>query len=161
MERTKRMIHVIEQNILTVTKGAIVHQVNCRGAMGSGIAAQIRTQFPHVYKEYAELCESVEKAKRYSLLGKIQIVQAEPGKNDLVFVNLFGQLSTSREQRETDYHALHQGLIRVVQHVPHLIYLPFNIGCGFGGGDWNIVHQMIDDVFTDANRDVTLCRYTP
>ncbi|EGL17721.1 hypothetical protein HMPREF9413_4472 [Paenibacillus sp. HGF7] len=37
------------------------------------------------------------------------------------------------------------------------IALPYNIGCGLAGGDWDIVEQIIEEVFIDY--DVTLYKF--
>ena len=34
----------------------VCHQVNCMGAMGSGLAKQIHQQFPAVYTAYPRMC---------------------------------------------------------------------------------------------------------
>lgn len=154
------MIKTINKDILTVTEGVIGHQVNCRGKMGSGLAKQIRLAYPEVFLEYNALCEGVHELERYTLLGTTQIV--ETNKNEgLKIANIFGQLSTSKTSRETEYCALHLGLLELLTKVPAdcPIYLPFNIGCGRGGGDWNIVHNILTRVFNSAKRDLILCKY--
>ena len=42
-----------------------VHQVNCKGAMGAGIARQVRNDYPEVYDSYKNACDKVKSiAKR-------------------------------------------------------------------------------------------------
>lgn len=46
-------IHRISGNLLACT-GILVHGCNCKGVMGSGVAAAIRNRWPDVYKAYRE-----------------------------------------------------------------------------------------------------------
>ena len=46
------MIIFKEGNILNSKADYICHQVNCRGAMNSGVAKTIRQEYPEVFTEY-------------------------------------------------------------------------------------------------------------
>lgn len=48
------MIEYIKGNILNVTEGIIVQQVNCMGVMGAGLAKQIKDKWPNIYNDYKE-----------------------------------------------------------------------------------------------------------
>ena len=61
------MIKVINGDLFSSTARFIVHQVNCQGKMGSGVALQVKQKFPHVYDEYKKFCS-------HNMLGHIQIV---------------------------------------------------------------------------------------
>ena len=50
----------------------IVHQVNCQGKMGSGVAKRIKDEYPVVYKNYMAKCLSAEKPE--NVYTTIQIV---------------------------------------------------------------------------------------
>ena len=94
-------------DITTITTGFILHQVNCRGAMGGGLAAQLRKKIPECYPPYRELCDNTEPELKFTLLGQAQVIKVDKSK---WVVNLFGQLDTSHNQRETEYHALASAL---------------------------------------------------
>jgi len=148
------MIKIVDGDILQASEKLVVHQVNCMGVMGGGIALQIRKQFPKVYSEYKRLCSHTEPNQ---LLGTIQCVEDNL---DRVFINLFGQLDYGRNKQYTDYVALKRGLVNVCNiakqyNVP--VAIPFNIGCGLAGGGWDVVYKMIEEVFGDY--DVTLYRW--
>lgn len=83
-------------DITIITRGIILHQVNCKGVMGCGVALAIRNKWPKVYEKYRE---HYQKAK----LGMIQII---PIKDDLFVVNLFAQDRYGREKRHTNYDAV-------------------------------------------------------
>ena len=46
------MVQVIEGNLFDSHAHIIAHQVNCQGAMNSGVAKQVRERFPHVFEMY-------------------------------------------------------------------------------------------------------------
>lgn len=133
-------------NILSVTHGIIVHQVNCQGVMGAGIALQIRHKWPEVYEQYRKF-----KFK----LGQIQLVKIT---NSLYVCNLAGQDRYGREERYTDYDALKKGFttLNVWASASNLpIYIPKFIGSANAGGDWKIVNSLILEILTDC--EVHIC----
>ena len=121
---------VIKGNILNQKKGIILHQVNCKGVMGAGIAKQIRSLYPQHYIDYIN---SQQK------LGNIVISHVSPS---LTIIGLFAQDGYGRHKQYTDYNALEQCLIKVAQLNEQHIFAPYKIGCGLGGGDWEIVQQL-------------------
>ena len=79
------MINHIKCDIFESGADIICHQVNCQGAMNSGVAKQVRNRYPDVYDAYKSICK--EKTPK-ELLGYAQPVWL---KNDLTIVNLFAQ----------------------------------------------------------------------
>ena len=52
------MVEIVEHSdLLKVKKGIVCHQVNCIGVMGAGIAQDIRTKWPAVYRNYKADCD--------------------------------------------------------------------------------------------------------
>ena len=101
------MIKHVKGDIFQSDADVILHQVNCQGVMGSGIAKQVREKYPKVYKEYKELCSQDEPK---NLLGIAQPVQAD--KNTIV-VNIFAQKNFGYDGKcYTDYSALRRDLKR-------------------------------------------------
>lgn len=136
------MITIIKDNIFNVTKGLIVHQTNCIGAMGGGIALQVKHRYRNVFIDYLVLCNSHK--NKSNLLGKIQVI---PVSNDLSVVNLFGQLSIGGVQ-DTDYVAFENGLKLLSEYMTEnkisSVAFPYKIGCGLGGGNWNVIYNLIE-----------------
>lgn len=122
-----------------------VHQTNCYGVMGAGIAKQIKTQYPEVFEKYSECCS---KRTPEELFGGIQIL---PPNNGDYICNLFGQKGFGRNFVQTDYKKFEQGLYLlnkyVKEHNISSIGFPKLIGCGLAGGDWNIVFGLINKYF--------------
>lgn len=126
-----------------ITEGIILHQTNCQGKMGTGIALAIRNRWPVVYRDYLSYCWG--KVPR-DMLGTFQLVQVD---ENLYVGNVFGQLSYGCNRRHTDYEAVQNALIemRVAIH-PELDHLPIyypKMGCKNAGGDWTIVSKIIDE----------------
>lgn len=135
--------------------GIIGHQVNCQGVMGSGIALQIKNQYPKVYGYYDEYCEREASS---ILLGDAQFVSVD----GFYVANLFGQLNYG-SGLQTDYKALGRSLIELegfaISKGIENVGLPYLIGCDRAGGDWKIVEQIILDVFLDSPIKLELWRY--
>lgn len=81
------IIRNISGDVTAPIKGIIGHGVNCQGAMGSGVAAAIRSKFPKAYTEYMALCSQKEPEE---LLGTTQLVKIT---DDLYVANMFTQLN--------------------------------------------------------------------
>lgn len=62
------MIKIIEGNIVNAKTDFIIHQVNCQGVMGSGVAKALRDYDEGIYIHYRKICEFC-KFKPESLLG--------------------------------------------------------------------------------------------
>lgn len=126
----------------------ICHQVNCQGRMGSGVAKQVRSYYPEAYAVYKELCDAEPfRTDPALLLGRIQIVPCE---NGVSIVNLFAQNRYGYDGAAyTDYQAFQQCLSTLAAEVPthEAIAMPYRIGCGLGGGDWDVVLAMINHAF--------------
>ena len=129
----------------------IVHQVNCQGKMGSGVAKRIKDEYPIVYKNYMAKCLSAEKPE--NVYSTIQIVplyeEYNEGEWNPQCCNFFSQFDYGYDgKRYTSYDAFWICLNRLKQCVPKgsSIAFPANIGCGLGGANWNIILQMIIEV---------------
>lgn len=108
------------------------HQTNCRGVMGAGIAAQIKSKYPVVAHRNAEYC------KRKNILGTILPIRVSATR---ICVNIYGQDGYGRDRRYTDYDAFKRALgdfaARVkTQPAEWSIGFPYRIGCGLAGGGW-------------------------
>ena len=90
----------INGNLLDSTAEFIVHQVNCLGVMGSGVARAIRDKWPVVYDEYSKLFQNTAEWTSH-LLGKIQIIKISDTQS---VVNLFAQSNYGYDgRRYTSY----------------------------------------------------------
>ncbi len=77
------MIKIIEGNLFDSQADILCHQCNCQGVMGSGVAAEVKKQYPQVYKAYRKDYQD-GKLK----LGYVNFAEAKDGQ---VIANLCGQ----------------------------------------------------------------------
>lgn len=129
----------------------IVHQVNCQGAMNSGVAKCIREKFPVVFAEYNLYCKSSEPSQ---LLGNCLIV---PVWNGQAVANLFGQNNFGYDGKQyTNYEALESALniLRIQLKPGESIAFPYKMACDRGGADWKVVFDMITAIFKDFDVEI-------
>lgn len=69
-------IKIIDGNLFDSKAKIIAHQVNCQGKMNSGVAKEVRQRYPHVYRDYALLCESLSDHTE-KLLGTMQLIHMD------------------------------------------------------------------------------------
>lgn len=128
-------------------KCIMVQSVNCQGVMGSGLAKAIRSRYPQVFEHYRG---------EYELglleLGYTSYIEVEP---DKFVANICGQEFYGRDGKQyTNYNALRLGLEDVKMMAEALkvdVVIPYRIGCGLGGGDWNgVVLPMVEEVFKNG-----------
>jgi O-acetyl-ADP-ribose deacetylase (regulator of RNase III) len=137
---------IIEQDLLKIHEGIICHQVNLLGVAG-GLAGAIFRKYPEAFKKYKQFCK--DKSLK---LGFIQptLISRIPY---LVLANLAGQEKVDTYGRQTDYDALSSCFQKVSLLSTDLklpLYFPYRIGCGLGGGDWDIVCDLIKTYCPDA-----------
>jgi hypothetical protein len=164
------MITTINKDILTVEKGVIIHSVNCIGAVG-GLAGAIARKWPKNAEEYRA---HINRQKSpIMLLGSVHEVRVA---NNLVVANLFGQNNIGTRERQTEYSALISGFKQIdrtffvgddflqgkdsgFRITLHDVYIPYKIGCGLGGADWNIVQSIIHEIFDKSSKNVYICKH--
>lgn len=152
------MIKVIDGNVFLSDATFILHQVNCQGVMGSGVAKQVKNLYPNVYYEYKRKCNTTPIK---SLLGDAQFVETSRGygTNFIGVFNLFAQENFGRDnKRYTDYDALERSLEKVnrvcksfdLEYKP-IVAVPYLMGCDRGGGDWNKVCSILEKTLKDCD----------
>lgn len=167
--------------MLRLERGVLFHQVNCQGVMGGGIAASLARKFPGLEKAYQDFIENVLRTtdkeiidhyrtehgdilcetdfRTALLLGKVFVYKVT---EELYIVNVFGQGDTSSFYRNTSYDATVNAFEEVSRpkyfYLAHLPFcFPYGMGCGLGGGNWQIYATIIEAYFPHA----IICKYTP
>lgn len=162
------MVKVIEGSLFDSKADFIVHQVNCQGVMGSGVAEQVAAEYPHVEREYLKYLRYCKK-NHISPLGTVQYVpnqvwaigfvdtmknnRIEPCCDFQYIVNLFGQ-NDYGIGLQTDYNALEKAFKDIYAKAIKInatVAMPYKISCVRGGGDWNVVYPLICKVFDGVN----------
>ena len=136
-------------NLLTSKTDVIGHQTNCKGIAG-GLAGDVFKQHPECYEPYLQCCK-VNKP-----LGTAQLLKMNDGR---VLANIFGQ---NEAGAATDYKMVLSALKDLKKQMDSLGLksrsLPYGMGAGIGGGDWNEIFGLIEEVFGPTLIKVVLCK---
>ena len=130
-------------NLLHVTDGVIVHQVNCQGAFGAGLAKQIAAMYPTAKADYLEYIRLNGKGEQ--CLGTVCYSHVS---STLTIAHAFGQNYYGNAYKTgktyTDLSALVACLETVCRDNPgNDVFIPYRIGCGLGGESWcNVEHAI-------------------
>ena len=127
-------------DILRITTGTILHQVNCRGVIG-GLAGALRARYPIAFSDYFILCDKYG----FKNLGSVHEGHVSAR---LSIIHVFGQMDPGAN---TDMTAVRHAL-ELLKGRPLLrpIYAPFKLGCGLGGGNWPIYQAALADALPDV-----------
>jgi O-acetyl-ADP-ribose deacetylase (regulator of RNase III) len=132
----------------------ICHQVNCQGAMGSGVAKAIKDKWPVVYTDYRRFYENMVWSNK-PLLNEIQIVAVSTEQS---VINMFAQEYYGYDgDQYTSYDAFWKCLNKIKNTVPKgsKIAFPSKIGCCRGGANWQVILTMISEVLeSDYNVEI-------
>lgn len=131
-------------NILDEQRGIIVHGCNTKSVMGAGVALQIKHKYPIAFNDYFMKCQLTENTN--SLLGDIVTTKIN---DNLYIVNAFTQINYGRYHNwsNENYDAI-QSVFNKVNDLAFYYNLPVlfpMIGSGYGGGDWEIIKDIIDN----------------
>lgn len=150
-------IIIKEGNLLDAKENLILHQVNCKGKMNSGVAKAIREKWEKVFVEYTDVIRNNFVNPSSHLLGETQYVYIDSNK---YVVNLFTQDNFGYDgERYTSYDALYVALRQVsnfARRNNYTVALPYRIGSDRGGANWNIVYKIIEEVFKNLPQDVVI-----
>lgn len=152
------MIKHIKCDIFKSGAKIICHQVNCQGVMGGGVAKQVKDRYPSVFKVYKSLCDTTSPE---SLIGYTSFVTT----NENIIANLFAQNDFGCDGNcYTNYDALYKCLNQVKSFTEEnykgeTVAIPYLMSCYRGGGHWNVVYKMIEEIFGDSDIEVLICEY--
>lgn len=136
----------------------IIHGCNAQGRMGSGFAKELRTRFPDAYDEYIV---EYEKGNNHLNLGTVVYHAAE---TDLIIANAVTQEFYGRDgAKYVSYDAIDSvfaelnNTAKVLKEVSGKEAIHFHfpkIGSDLGGGDWNVIAQIIESRVTEATTNL-------
>lgn len=152
------MIREVKGDLLKCNSDIIAHQVNCKGVMGAGVAAQIRKQLmsSYQYDQYQALCRTLD-AKE--LLGTNRYTSVR-GTYRKYVCHMFGEDKPTGRGLDTDYEALRKCLTKLecAARKSHMsVAIPGYLGCGLAGGDWEYVFtDIIKPIFEESEVNLTI-----
>ena len=157
------MLKIITGDLIEMAKNgefdAIFHGCNCFHTMGSGIARQIKKEFPVAYT--ADLTTEHADPNK---IGTVSVAETNDG---LLVVNCYTQYKYGTHQKHFVESALQVILDKIVITIdegkpPSRLHYGFPlIGCGLAGGDSKVVIDMLER-FAECVKnyvDVTLVLY--
>lgn len=143
-------------NIIDSGADIICHQVNCQGAMNSGVAKAIRQKWPEVYIEYHQCAKDIDigfgdmQLSWEHMFGHIQVVYlGEESGHSKGVINMFAQEGYGYDgRRYTSYDAFWSCLGEIKKYITpgKTLAFPARIGCVRGGANWNVILTMISEV---------------
>ena len=147
------MIIEVEGDMLRDVKpwSVLMHQVNCLGAAGAGLAKAVRDKFPVWYGAYKKYCDPAD--PKENLLGTIHAVAVRP---DVIVCSAFAQPGISKREPATDYDAWELICQKIESEIARrnseknanwTLHIPYKIGCGLGGGDWEKMRGIFEYYF--------------
>lgn len=144
------MLYHINGNLLESDCTVIMHQANCFSTMGAGIAKQIAKKYPD-----AEKSDKMFNLPPKERLGNFSASTTK----GVTVINLYGQYHYGRG-KQTNYTALEMAINIFFTIAPAeesidltKVGVPFNMGCGLAGGDWNKALEILErqSIFHNIN----------
>lgn len=142
------MIEYRKGNLLDVTAGVIIHGCNSHGVMGSGVALAVKNKYPGAYELYREQC--IESKDDPALLGSVIVYEVN---EKLMVANMITQKDFGTHKRQVNYGAVASGFRILTEYFKNLdeeFHFP-KIGAGLGGGDWEVISEIIEHVCPGNN----------
>ena len=141
---------VLNENMLNVTSGILMHGVNCQGVMGSGIAAQIRSKWPVVFTDYEAYISKMMRERGWfpdDFLGEVVLSEVS---ESLVIASAFTQESFGRDKNRVyvSYYAIERVFMEAAE-IAQELGLPLcfpKIGAGLANGSWEKISEIISKV---------------
>lgn len=156
-------MQVIDGNILDADAEIIAHQCNCTSTGVAGVAAAIFDRFP---------AANDNKRGSQGSFGTTKLHQVETGK---YVANLFAQIqpatadASKGDGKFARAEAFKKSLRELVVQVNDLglrgatVALPYLIGCGLAGGNWDIYTEILESFEADYRKtcggEIVLYRY--
>lgn len=147
-------------DVLSTDVKIIAHQVNCKGVMGGGLAAQIKEKYPKVFLAYKEYIEDFAEIEGASPLGNCLSCWKDRSEDTEIW-NIFGQDDYGRDKCYTNYFAVSEAFRDAIDQYRSCRYgdrdiqlpiaIPCYFGCGLGGGDWSKMKEVLEKIEKDCN----------
>lgn len=153
------MLHYVNGDLLKSDCTVVMHQANCMSIMGAGIAKAIAEKYPNAQK--------VDKKTKYSPEFKYGKFTYSVEENGVTVVNLYGQYNLGKFKSDEEKiqrmkmlrAAINYFLYSAVSGIGTNVNLekigvPYNLGCGIAGGDWNVVTNILKEASETHGVDI-------
>ena len=144
----------IDGDLISIAKAGefdiIGHGCNCFHSMNSGIAPQIKSNWPQAYS--ADLKTAYGSRDKLGTYSKSEAV-------GLTILNIYSQFKYGTHQIQVDYDAMRRAFKAIKREFGgegRRFGFP-KIGAGLAGGNWDIISKIIDEEL--INENVTIVVY--
>ena len=146
----------VKGDLITLTEktdfDVIVHGCNCFNTMGAGIAKTIKERYPEAYREDCK----TSRGDITKLGGYTWTVAKAPNTGwFFVIVNAYTQFNYGKGC-QVDYRAIRTVFRTIAANFSYARIGYPRIGAGHGGGDWNIIEQIIDEELIGLNHTLVI-----
>lgn len=149
------MIKYEKGDVLNSKAKVIAHGVNCKGAFGAGIAGQIRTIYPEVYRAY--LTKHIDEGWK---IGDCQIVDLIDNTHKIAnLATQYGYGYANNQKVFVNYDALRNAIALLFKYCinQNLSVAMPRIGAGLAGGNWDYIKEIIEEEASKyPNLDITV-----
>ncbi|MFQ2006730.1 macro domain-containing protein [Aeromonas veronii] len=133
----------------------IIHGCNCFGVMDGGIAKRIKSIFPEAYA-----VDRLTRRADIEKLGNYSVVKIIRGEVSFYLVNAYTQYDYQDAQKiHVSYDAIRKVFKKISNDFNGFSIAYPKIGAGLGGGDWNLIKEIINKSLVNQNH--TLVIYKP
>lgn len=155
-------IQIINDDLLNANEDYIVHQCNCISTNAKTLAKQIFDKYNYAdsYKKRSRNNKST-----YSIPGTIEIFGN--GNDQRYIINAYAQYYPASCKYDNDTPAKRLmwfktcliNISKIENIQTKTIAMPFNIGCGIAGGNWDLYYNLISDFANKEKINVTLYKF--
>lgn len=143
------MLKFTSGNMFETPADIRINTVNCKGAMGAGVALAFKKKYPVMFREYKALC-----SKKELRPGNLHLWENQDVLEPLTIVNF----PTKDDWKQpSEYSYIEDGLKalrkELISKPNSRVTLPA-LGCGHGGLDWSKVKSMIETELGDLNTEI-------
>lgn len=164
------MTQIITDDLTTlrfVPQSIVLQQVNMRHAHGSGVASALRNRFLKEYNFDTRKCynqlltDTIEPINRqqwqdchtlYRITPIEEKIELEDCETIAAVPLLLGFSFSQYDYGDDGKHYTHDALLinnirEICQtHPNQCVYIPYKIGCGLAGAEWNTIYKQIKDL---------------
>ena len=142
-------------DLFTSGMQTIVNPINCKGAMGRGLALAFKTKYPGMYKDYQNRCK-----KGLITLGQPYLWRATPHSPECI-LNFPTKGHWKNDSKLEDIQKGLQHLARNVQAWGITSLAIPALGCGLGGLSWESVFPEIETYLGPLNIPIQVYKEGP
>lgn len=162
---SESLVEIIDGNLLEATETYIVHQCNCTSTNAKTLAKDLFEAFPFANTYSKRIFND---KSTFSKPGSIDICKRKTSSK--IIINMYSQyypvsVSKGTFDNKDDRIGWFRDCLEIIseyfveKNVPQkkrVIAMPFNIGCGAGGGNWDIYFEIIKSFALNHNIKIRL-----